>query len=399
MQIHPKQQGMALIMLVFIVGLATVGYLLYALNPVTVKIEREKKTAAALAEAKAALIGWSLRNNIPGKLPCPEDTLAIGTLNEGNEGSCTNANPIIGRLPWRTLGLGDLRDGYGERLWYKLSTDFRSGMINSDTSAQLNVDGTAGGAVAIIFSPGPAINGQTRPAPTIATPPDKIQYLDLSNNDGDESFITSGPPDSFNDHLMIISRDDLFNVVEKRVAAEALICLTGYAEIPATGLPGSGGGGKYPWPAQLDVVSLPTYADTSGQLFGRLPDTPFDNTHTDNSSMGTSWPGLPCKIISNSGWWLNWKELVFFAIDDEYKPTGTAAPCGTCLTVNPPSTSSDKKVVVMVAGKGLPGQTRSTNNPAHKGNVTNYLEAPNNGGVSFAQQRATSLFNDVVVYH
>src|SRR5258708_29066232 len=43
----------------------------------------------------------------------------------------------IGRIPWKTLGIDDLRDASGERLWYALAHNFRklSGttVINSDT--------------------------------------------------------------------------------------------------------------------------------------------------------------------------------------------------------------------------------------------------------------------------
>lgn len=380
------QRGMALIMLVFLVGLAVTVYLIHAVNANAVKIERDKKTAEVLAEAKAALIGWSIKNNIPGKLPCPEDVTAIGTTLEGNEGSCTNSNPLIGRLPWRALG-ADLRDGNGERLWYKLSSGFRSGVINSDSAAQLTIDGTPESAVAIIFSAGSSINGQVRPQPTPANPPDVTQYLDLSNNDGDETFVTTGNAASFNDRLILISHDDLFGVVEKKVAGDALLCLNNYA---------AANGGKYPYAARLDITTL-SYQDTSGQLFGRLPDTMFTATQADNPAMDANWPGLPCRIISNAGWWLNWKEQVFFAVADAYKPTGTAAGCGTCLIVNPPSASADKRVVVIVAGKSLAGQVRTS--VPDKGTASNYLEAPNSlGGTAFAQQKATSTFNDVTVY-
>lgn len=374
-----KQQGMALIMLVFIVGLAVAGYLLHALNPATVKIERDKKTAAALAEAKAALIGWSVKNNTPGQLPCPEDLELIGLATEGQSMlSCNDPNKRIGRLPWRTLGLGDIRDGNGDKLWYALSDGFRKQPINSDTLAQLTVDGIAGSAVAIIFSAGSALNGQSRPIPTAATPPDIAQYLDGSNSDNDNAFVTSGVLGSFNDQLLSITHYDLFQLVEKRVAGEALKCLDIFA---------SGAGGKYPWPAELDSSAPVNYSGDVGASMGRFPDSP----------MGGNWPGACAIPVGGGGWWSSWKEIVFFAVADEYKPTGTAAPCGTCLTVNPPSVSPDKKVVVMVAGKVFANQSRTTN--AHKGAVTNYLEAPNNGGVSFAQQHATSSFNDVVVYH
>lgn len=372
------QQGMALIVLVFIIGLAVTAWLLYALNANQLKIERDKKTAAALAEAKAAIIGWSAKNGTPGKLPCPENTASIGTVNEGQQqAACSNVNPTIGRLAWRTLGIGDIRDGYGERLWYVLSPGFQ-GAPNSDTPAQLTVDGVAGSAVAIIFSAGPVLNGQVRPTPTAATPPDVTQYLDLTNNDGDNVFIASGALGNFNDQLLIVSHEDLFNVVERRVAGEALNCLEIFA---------GGAGGTYPWPAQLDALAPVDYTGDIGASIGRLPDSP----------MGGNWSGACAIPVGGGGWWLSWKEQVFFSIADEYKPTGAAVACGSCLAVNPPSAAADKKVVVMVSGRTMTGQTRVSN--LDKGTLANYLEAPNSGGVSFSQHPSTPTFNDVVVYH
>lgn len=367
-----KQQGMTLIMLLFIVGLTATGYLLHGLNPTTVKIERNKKTVEALAEAKAAIVGWSVKNDTPGKLPCPEDVAAIGFTTEGQEmAAAGNCPSNIGRLPWRSLGVGDLRDGYGERLWYVLSPGFRVSPINSDTPAQLMVDGVASRAVAIIFSAGPIVGGQVRPTPTAATPPDVIQYLDLSNNDGDNAFITSGASVNFNDELLVINHDDLFGAVEKRVAGEVLNCLEIFA---ATN------GGKYPWASSLAPVD---YIEDIATLTGRLPDSPG----------GGNWSGACAIPAGGSGWWLNWKEQVFFSIADEYKPTGAAATCGSCLTVNPPSASADKKIVVIVAGKAIVGQNRAVNTT-----LTSYLEAPNSVGISFSQQHSTPAFNDVVVY-
>lgn len=89
--------------------------------------------------------------------------------------------------------------------------------------------------------------------------------------------------------------------------------------------------------------------------------------------------------------------MVFFALADGYKPTVITPGCGACLSVSPPSVAADKRVVVLVAGRALAGQTRSTS--ADKGTLTNYLEAINSaGGVSFTQQNVTSGYNDVVVY-
>ncbi len=380
MKLLRKQRGMALIMLVFIVGLAATAYLMHALNPTTVKIDREKKTAAALAEAKDALIGWSIKNNTPGQLPCPEDTSLIGGLIEGQASStCSNSSSTIGRLAWRTLGLGDLRDGYGERLWYVLSPGFRSGIINSDTPAQLSVDGQPASTVAIIFSAGPALSGLSRPFPTAATPPAVTLYLDLSNNDGDNNFVTSGDAVSFNDQLLLVKQDELFKEVEKRVAGEALNCLRLFA---------LANGGKLPWPDKLDPTAFVDYIGDVDVLFGRLADSP----------MSGSWSG-GCKIpVGGTGWWLNWKEQVFYALADEYKPTGAAVGCGACLTVNAPFANVNKKVVVLIAGKALAGQNRFTS--LDKGTLSNYLEDVNSiGGVLFVKQNATTIFNDMVVYH
>ncbi|MEO8417670.1 MAG: hypothetical protein ABI475_02975, partial [Methylophilaceae bacterium] len=326
-------------MLIFIVGLAATAYMMNALNANTIKIERDKKTTDALAEAKEALIGWAVKRNTPGQMPCPEDTTKIGLPTEGQaQSSCTL--PAIGRLPWHTLGIGDIRDGNGDKLWYALSAGFRTGIINSDTPAQLTVDGTAGKAVAIIFSPGPVLIGQSRSVPTAISPPDVTQYLDLSNNDGDNTFVSTGAAASFNDHLLLIDHDKLFRVVEKRVAREALNCLEIFA---------AGSGGKYPWPAKLDPSAVVDYTYDVGTLFGRLPDSP----------MGGAWSGA-CNIpVGGTGWWLSWKEQVFFTVADEYKPTGAATVCGACLAVNPPSASGDKKIVVIVAGKALTGQSRT----------------------------------------
>jgi hypothetical protein len=215
------QQGMMLIMLVFVIGLAATAFLLNVLNSNTVKAGRDKKTAEALAEAKAALIGWSAKNANPGTLPCPEDVTAIGFPTEGQEVPSAGACPYtIGRLPWRTLGVGDLRDGYGERLWYVVSAGFHQSPINSNTAAQLTVDGVAASAVAIVFSAGPIVVGQARPTPTALAPPNITQYLDLSNNDGDTSFVSTGAANTFNDKLVRVKATDLYSVVTERVLGE-----------------------------------------------------------------------------------------------------------------------------------------------------------------------------------
>ena len=380
-----KQDGAVFIVMLVILIMGAAAVLIGSLSSRAIQNRRDEVTAKALAQAKDALIGRAVSDNtMPGRLPCPEDTSLIGTPNEGQAlGSCTL--PAIGRLPWKSLGLGDLRDANGDKLWYVLSAGFRNSPLNSDTPAQLTVDSVPNKAVAIIFSVGPPINGQSRPIPTSSTPPNITQYLELSNNTGGNAFVSSGPSDTFNDRLLLITHDELFRVVEKRIAGEVKNCLNEYASISA---------GLYPWASPWNVL---TYADTSGTLYGRIPDTPFNDTFSDNSSMHVNW-GPRCNISSGSGWWLDWKDMVFYAISDAYSPdqnTGAAL-----LTINPPSTTANKQFVVIVAGKILTTLLQVRGSTAEKTNLNNYLESPNNivGTTIFAQSGVSATFNDTVVF-
>ncbi len=221
-----KQKGAALIIFAVIFALAVTALLVTQLDGRGVKIVREKKTAIVLNEAKNALLGWSILQGKPGILPCPEDTALIGSPNEGFAlASCNSALPLVGRLPWRTLGLGDLRDGNGDRLWYAVSSGFSdvavAVKINSFIPvAQISVNGTPAPIVAIIFSSGVILAGQNRPVPTAISPPLVADYLDLTNNNGDINFSSLGPITTFNDELLVVNRTELFQLVERRILRE-----------------------------------------------------------------------------------------------------------------------------------------------------------------------------------
>jgi hypothetical protein len=222
-----KQKGGALIIFVVMISLIILTLTLKSLNEKQLEAARKDKTAKALFEAKNALLGWSVlrgitgQPGIPGQLPCPEDTTLIGTPNEGSAlANCTSALPVIGRLPWRTLRLGDLRDGSGDKLWYVLSSGFRIAPISSVTNGQININGTPNAAVAIIFSPGVILAGQNRPVPTNVSPPAVVDYLDLTNNDGDITFTSTGPVGTFNDGLLAVKQVELFQLVERRILRE-----------------------------------------------------------------------------------------------------------------------------------------------------------------------------------
>jgi len=234
------QSGASLIVLAMILVLGTLGALLGALNVATSNTTAAKraKSGQALAEAKLALLGYAAAqastDNYPGRLPCPEAAGYYGdAANEGvASGFCTL--PAVGRLPWRTLGLSKLTDGYGEPLWYVVSPGFAlpssmaSVSINSNTAAQLTLDGTDAAAVALIIAPGAPMNVQSATGCTARvqsrsnSPPDLRDYLECENASteatGPYKFATSGPSTSFNDQVVKMTHAELFSAVEPVVA-------------------------------------------------------------------------------------------------------------------------------------------------------------------------------------
>lgn len=438
------QRGAALLLFLLLIGVGALAVFVTGLNRATQQLERDRITNEALAQAKAALIGYAASRDLsgsskrPGDLPCP-DNHPIGDPLEGSPSTPCNSN-ALGRLPWKKLGLPDLRDSSGERLWYAVSVNFKDstatpcnpstgvGCLNSDTNGTITVrnhngdfvnngtDGTA--AIAVVIAPGAAL---TREDGFVqARGPGEYgvakNYLDIGGGEDNANFVDNDINGFIqgdirnvamniilNDHLITISPSDLMPVLEKRVLGEVQICLTEYA-IETSPFNNQG---RYPWAVSLSA--FPSYSDSSNVRFGRIPDTPFGNTQTDSGTlhkMDDHWTGN-CNIVSNSGWWPNWKEMVFYAVADAFKPVNLDAPpvpapgcglTGTCLTVNPPSASANKQVVVLVAGRRLSGQTRSIN--AYKVVISNYLEDQNATPVDdiFERSSTTSTFNDAAVY-
>ena len=270
-------------LVIMIVGAAAL--LVSSLNSSSIKNARDKTTANALAQAKEALIGRALTDdNRPGSLPCP-DTNDDGSAEVLAGDECPS---YTGRLPWRTLGLPDLRDGAGERLWYALSQNFHddnSIHINSETQGTLSIGGTnpAGQVIAIVFSPGPVLNGASRSpsitatcaslknSPSVAQSLCATNYLEGSNAALNVSAVPATPnlnyqsansSSTFNDQMILITHRELMPLVEKRIAREVKGCLDGYAALPTNA-------NHYPWAAPVNDTT--NYASTSNTLFGRVP--------------------------------------------------------------------------------------------------------------------------------
>ena len=184
-----RERGVALLTLLAVVALGAALALIAMANPKPTDLKREEVTSRALAKAKEALIAYAATypdahsGQVPGYLPCPDQT--DGNPEGAAEASCGPKDvTVIGRLPWRTLGIEPPRDGSGECLWYAISGTFKSNpkteVMNWDTLGQIEVYGPDGAtllagsqpenrAAAVIFSPGVAL-GQDRQDDSPGTP-------------------------------------------------------------------------------------------------------------------------------------------------------------------------------------------------------------------------------------
>lgn len=177
---RPAQGGYVLLLLAALLVVTAIGLVVAALGEAEVQNRRNAVTAAALAQAKEALLGYALTyrdthpTKVPGYLPCPDKD------NDGSaESPCEAVDAhVIGRLPFKTLGQPDSRDADGECLWYAVSGSFKSepmaASMNWDSAGRITVLDLAGntlatadsasGAVAVIFAPGRPVRSQSRSA-------------------------------------------------------------------------------------------------------------------------------------------------------------------------------------------------------------------------------------------
>ena len=297
------QQGAALLAFMVLLALGGMFFLVNSLNKAstTYAADRDQKTQQALREAKAALLGYiaseasKTSTTIPGQFPCPEDASKIALPTEGTaQTSCTSASPTIGRLPWYTIRSGDIRDGWGEKLWYVLSPGFRTSPINSTIAGQLSLDGKA--VVALIIAPGPSINSQARTIVSTAqtaayfgTPSVYATYLDGENaSPVDSNFTATGSSSTFNDRVITITAQEVFDIVETIVAQRIASTSTdGLAWELSSYASAWGGGYAYPFAATFAQPTTPGYTSfrgTTGVYQGLIP-----ASSTSNDSNFVTW--------------------------------------------------------------------------------------------------------------
>jgi hypothetical protein len=282
-----QQHGGAFIVMlvIMILGISTV--LIGALSGVGQKAANNVKSGEVLLQARDALIAYAVSDdNRPGELICP-DVNNDGVITASADLSGSNCVSLIGRLPWKTLGIPDLRDASGERLWYALSDPFHANgttTLNSDTSGTITITGTATNVIAIVFAPNKALSTQSRGDVNTpctlpyASDPKCIptNYLESGISSPFQQLTQDdheGGAYTYNDQLVYISHDHLMPLIEKRIAREVKACLDDYAS------DGSNIAHKYPWAAPVsDTTAYPARNGTYDVRFGRMPELVNRNT-------------------------------------------------------------------------------------------------------------------------
>jgi hypothetical protein len=460
-----KQHGAALLIMLVILVVGIAAILVDSLTASSVKTARQATTADALAQAKDALIGYAITyadthsGQVDGYLPCPDIDASNG------EGSsiltCGSQDvSVIGRLPWATLDVSALRDGDGECLWYAVSGTYKNNpktdLMNWDTNGQFQAyvsDGTllttdpGNQVVAVIFAPGAPLSGQNRSpdgtAPICGGNYTASNYLDndtvhsINNSDAATGkFIQGTGSGSVNDHMVFITRQDIWNAMLKR--SDFMTTLKTMTQKTAECIADYGKRNYYythwpyidkrlPWsgrfyPSSSDYKTDSSYDDESGRLAGRLSYRVNTSANDTSNNINSPWyqlasDGGNCPGVSAwptyYPWWSNWKDHLYYAVSSSFDPStsiysywsGWQTPhCGTCVQVN----GTRYAAVVIFAGQALastsPSQSRTTD--ADRLDPANYLEGSNltninnytSGSGTYTRGTATSTSNNDLLY-
>lgn len=365
--LKPRQTGFVVWMLLLMLSsalLVALSGILSARNP---QQQARLQTLAVLASAEQALLTYAIQplgttqcaSNCPrpGDLPCP-DRNSDGVA----ESSCSGVGTRLGRLPWKTLGLGDVRDASGERLWYAVSDNYknnpRSRPLNAETAGtwsvlqmeDVSLDATQGrGAVAVLIAPMQPLTRsdgwlQQRSQQNSESAKDYLDMAAALDNataieNNASGFVQIQPSENFNDMVWPVTATRIHRIMQQQVLFElkrALTCTaSNCAALPAAA--------EVTDPSCLRPLSLAAGSCLSvAASLGRLP---LDSQ--------AHWPLAANHMLDGdaSHHWFQqngWREQVF------YRPQSSGA-------------------LLLVAGEPLQGQSRQTE--AEKSVLANYLEA------------------------
>jgi hypothetical protein len=150
-----RMNGAVLLTLLAVLVIAVAGMVIASRSLNQLQTDRQTNDAKILMQARDSLLGYALQQATVGRLPCP-DRDGNG-LADAVAGGCSVQR---GWLPFRDLGLPDLRDSSGARLWYAVEQAYTLNTVTNATAASLTLDGTS--VVAVVLAPRALLDGQQR---------------------------------------------------------------------------------------------------------------------------------------------------------------------------------------------------------------------------------------------
>jgi hypothetical protein len=363
-QLHSKQ-GAALLLMLLILILGAASFFVSSLNSLTVQTARDNKTTLSLAQAKDALIGDSVSTPLlesAGYLRLPDLGFGLGNVpSEGSSPPNFSGNDIdhsvIGKIPWKTLGISPSQDGQGECIWYAVSGRFKNNpttnsSFNWDTPGQIDViDGkgntVASNVAALIIAPGKPLDRQDR---AISNPAytqcggnyDVRNYLDPYINSDDNSSAVNYFPGSTNNRVALNSKNIKFVSAIDQHHNDRFLFLT------------------------VDDIFRPIIRrnDFAVKIAALINDSYFQAAMPVSSNKGIVSNICGSLLSDNQTFCNNWKEMLLFA----------RLPTPTSIIVDGVQTPACKRILIF---GGLKTDTQQRLTTADKSNPANYLEGTN----------------------
>ncbi len=425
------QRGFALLIMLVIVVLGSLYAVTGQLEFASRKYARDELTMKSLLRAKEALIGYAAtyRDNYGGQvfgyLPCPDlngdgsaDTLVAGC-------NTADGNAVVGLLPYKELGLPDLRDSSGNCLWYAVSSGYKAAPtkatpMNWDTLGQLAVldtDGHAlvegsGGAAAVIFAVGLPLSARNQLRNVSGTGACAVADLSLLANaaeyaayiDGSDSFPNAASVVNvyqskgsssvasynyndqairYNDQLMWITPKEIFDRVTRRADFSN----------PSTSLPV---GQINELTDQIRVaLEKNIQDDLADPVAATTSHSMPRNTGTYSSPLGSKNVGdlQNTLTIASANYYGNWTE--------QYRQVMCTSLTSKCLTLG----GTTCRGALLFGGRVATGQPRLTAQKSSSiGNLGYYFESPTvapiaaGGALDLLTLAASTSFSGINAY-
>lgn len=322
-----KQQS-GVIFLLFIMTLILAGTLVVVgqLSRNKQSIQSNQATIISMASAKDALMGYALGQTIPGMLPCPDrdgdgdaDTTGV---------SCS---VTLGFLPFRDLGLPELRDTSGTKLWYSIDPTYALATppFNSSSESLLTHDGN--NVAFVILAPNASLHNQTRNDNN----PDIDDYFEGDNADNAPYDFIYQYDDDHNDQLLSYSLNEFWALIESSIVAPAATLELSEYLIHC---------GSYPWAVTFNNN---TGTSTIGLQQGLLP--LVNAIPSDGSSCASS--------LSTQAWLRDhWSQQLYYQF--------CLPSQGQCLNIAGDSMSTASATVIAPGTRLSAAQIRPSNNLA-----------------------------------